>query len=66
VFIPCPPPHTQHKGRAYNGDSKVVSELVSMATAVAKGVAKDILYLNTWLRRNLALALAVAANLDTA
>ena len=60
------PHHTQHKGRAYKGDSKVVSELVSMATAVAKGVAKDILYFNTWLRRNLALALDVAANLDTA
>ena len=44
------------------------SELASTATgmAVAKGVAKDVLYLNARRCGKLAVALAVAANSDTA
>ena len=44
------------------------SELVAtaMATAVANGVAKDVLYLNTCSRGNLAVAVAVAPNSDKA
>ena len=34
--------------------------------AVAKGVAKDVLYLNAWWRGNLAVAWAVAADSDMA
>ena len=37
-----------------------------MATAVAKGVAENVLYLNAWWRGNLAVALAVEVNSDTA
>ena len=37
-----------------------------MATAAAKGVAKDVLYLNTYWRGNLAVAVAVTTNSDTA
>ena len=46
---------------------KAESELAAMdmATAVAKCVAKDVLYLNAWWRVNLAVAIAVAANSDT-
>ena len=45
-----------------------VSALVATATAtaVAKGVAKDFLYLNAWWRGNLAVAVAVATYSDTA
>ena len=38
----------------------------ALAMAVTKGVAKDALYLNAWWCRNLAVAVAVAANSDTA
>ena len=36
------------------------------AMAVAKGAAKDLLYLNAWYCGNLAIAVTVAANSDTA
>ena len=36
------------------------------ATAVSKGVPKDVLYLNAWWSWNLAVAVALAANSDTA
>ena len=47
-------------------EGKAVSELAAtvMATAVAKGVAKDVLYFNAWWSGNLAVAWAVAANLS--
>ena len=51
---------------------KAISELpaTATATAVAKGVAKDVLYLNAWWRGNLAVdvavAVAVVVNSDTA
>ena len=47
---------------------KTESELAYMATAkaVAKCVAKDVPYFIAWWRGNLAVAVAVAANLETA
>ena len=45
-----------------------MSELVATAaaTTVTRGVAKDILYFNAWRRGDPAVAVAVAANSDTA
>ena len=51
---------------------KAMSELAAtvtataVATAVDKGVAKDVIYLNVWWRGNLAIAVAIAGNSDTA
>ena len=42
-------------------------KLAATATAVTNGVAKDaVIYFNAWWLKNLAIALAVAAPLDTA
>ena len=41
-------------------------EIKPTATTAAKGVAKDALYLNAWWQGNLAVAVAVATNLDMA
>ena len=45
-----------------------MSELAALATSVAKGVAKDVLYFTSWLCGDLAIvgARAISANLDTA
>ena len=44
--------------------SKVVSKLATTATTVTKGVAKDMLYLNTWWCGNLAVAVAAYSDTD--